>query len=208
MRRRIASLLGAALVLSALAVLSPAPASADTNVCAGQGIANVAPGLTYPVTAVTTTAPSLDVRVRQPRTSGFAFNFTIGTCAPDLGKALNATGTLTGWCGHSSGQGVTSNGHAFSFVSAGSFLLITGEVTGIVNAIPDPTLLPGNSCNSDTGAFRFLVTGAALLHHCVAVNTVTLQTVPIPPGLTVTTVGPITVGVHTGPLSEHVRVCI
>jgi hypothetical protein len=206
MRRRIASLLGATLVLSALSVLAPAPASADNNVCVGQGTANVGPGLTYPVTVETTTAPTVDVRVRQPRTAGFAFLFGIGTCAPDLNKQLTAGGTLTGWCGHSSGQGTTSNGHNFAFVSAASFLIITGEVVGIVNAVPDP-LAANNSCNSSGGANRFLVTGAVALVHCPVAGVVVLTAIPITATLTVTTVGPLTVGVHTGPLSEHVRIC-
>lgn len=207
MRRRLARLLPAALVLGTLGFVPAPPAAADTNVCAGQGVANVGPGLTYPVTATTSTSPAVDVRVRQPRTAGFAFNFSLGTCAPDLGKALNAGGVLTGWCGHSSGQGVTSNGHRFAWISAGGVMLFTGEVTGVGHAKPDPTW-SNNTCNSVQGAFRFLIEFVVVLDHCRVIQTSTLLTVPIPPFLTATTIGPTTWGIHTGPLNEHVHICV
>ena len=197
MKRRLASLLATTLAAATLAVLAPAsPAHADTNVCTGQGVANTGP-LVYPVT----TLPLGTVTVTQPRVVGFAFNVAFGTCAPDLGKGLTATGIINGWCGHSSGQGVTGNGHRFTWIEAGSIALVTGEVTGVAHIIPDPTIA-GNSCL--TGATSFLVTFAIVLSHCTISKFKTTITIPFPATLT-----PFTqfASVHTGPMTYFTKIC-
>ena len=186
MKRRIAAFLGATLAASALVLVAPAPpASADTNVCAGQGTATTSP-IFYPVRVVTT-GTTASVTVLAPNTASFAFAFGgLGVCAPGP-KSLTATGTVSGWCGHSSGTGVTGQGHRFAWVSAASKLILTGEVTGIVNAAPDPTIA-GNSCL--TGATTFIVTGAVVLYHCLILKQkgLTTVTIPLPPIHTLTTV--------------------
>ena len=204
MRHRRASILGATLAVSALAMASPvSPASADTNVCVGQGVAVTGP-LVYPTTVTTTTAPSAIVTVQAPRTVGFAFNIVLGTCAPDFGKGLAATGALSGWCGHSSGTGVTAQGHRFALLGAGSFLLLTGGVTGVVNTFHD-LLIAHNDCLD--GATNWFVTGVLLLTHCPTVENRISLTIPIPVTLSTTTVAGLTVSIHTGPTSVHNDTC-
>jgi hypothetical protein len=199
MRHRLAAPTAVALVASSLALLVPAsPASADTNVCVGQGVATTGP-LVYPITV--STAPS--VTLNAPRTVGFAFGINIGTCAPDLGKNLTATGTVNGWCGLSSGKGTTGQGHRFAWIAAGGVAVVTGEVDGIATFTPDP-LIAGNSCL--TGATQWLVTFAVVLHHCLVAMTKFLTNVgPLPS--TLTTVTPLT-SFHTGPWGVHYKFCL
>lgn len=198
MRHRLAALTAVALVASSLALLAPAsPASADTNVCVGRGAANTGP-LVYPVTA--STAPM--VTVHQPRAVGFTLGVNLGSCVPDLGKSLTATGTLTGWCGLWSGKGITGQGHQFTWIAVGAVSVVTGEVDGIAVVTPDPTIT-GNSCL--TGATTFLVTFAVVLRHCIVTKS-KLLTPGDPLPSTLTPVGPF-VSFHTGPWGTHWRFC-
>lgn len=218
MRRRLAALLAATLVAGALAALAPAgPASATTAVCAGNGSASVTPGLLYPiglplVTLNLRTPATLGQRVivtfnNELQSSSWSFNLDTGTC-----PGLMASGTLKGYCGHSTGSGFTNTGHLLAWTSIGGLLLITNEVTGAVNAIPDP-LNPDNSClhagdvtvHTDTGlttqspppaqqlghgAHDFIITGGAVLAHCNASTLPTLTTLLLTLG-TVTVLDPI-----------------
>lgn len=197
MRARLAAFLATTSIATALVALAPvSPASADTNVCAGQGSLTTGP-LVYPVTA--TTAPS--VTINQPRTVAFAFGIGIGTCAPDLGKSLTATGTLTGWCGLWSGQGITGQGHQFAWLAAGGVAVFTGELDGV--ALVTPNVLAGQSCL--TGATSFLVTLVALLRHCLILKSKNLHYLSVVPS-TLTKNPPV--WIHTGPPSIHYRTCL
>lgn len=198
MKRHLASLLAAAVGTSVLAVAPVSPAAADTNVCAGHGTATTSGPLVFPVTS----SPLGTVTVHQSRTVTFGFSTSLGTCAPDLGKSLTATGQLSGWCGHSSGHGITGNAHRFAWVSAGTVLVLTGDVTGIAHAAPD--VLTGQSCM--TGATSFLVTFGVLLLHCPVDAFKTKQLVKPPTLTTSTTVGPVSV--NTGAMTTHVKLCV
>lgn len=172
MRRRLAILLAAALAASTFAVLAPTrPAVADTDACAGTGTAIVgAPGLLYPGVgnSVTTTGTTTNSTVQLARKLPFSFAFHSppqGTCSFKAG--LFATGLVSGWCGHSWGTGVTDNGHRFAWVQAGPSWVITGELDGLIQAVPD--VLAGESCA--TGALGFVIAGAVELRHCAASKT-------------------------------------
>ena len=164
MQRRIGLFLASAM-LATIAMFAPAsPASAShTDVCAGQGNATLGAGLGYPVNTV---------HNLHPHSTTFSFTFgLVGACAVKV--SLSATGTVTGFCGNSFGAGVTSNAHAFSFVSVGTVLVLSGQVTGVVSALPDPT--HSGSCTNET-AVRFLITGAVTLRPCNKVVTATVTT--------------------------------
>lgn len=156
--RRLVSLVCATAFAAVLVVAAPTPASAN-GVCAGAtGTATLSTPLVYPGVELT------------PRSAAFAVGFSVGAClnittAPPgaVVKSLTATGTLNGYCGTSSGTGVTGDGHSFSWVSAGTFLLLTGGLQGVVSAIPDA--VNGESCL--TGADVFVVSGVAVKQHCV-----------------------------------------
>jgi hypothetical protein len=176
MKRRFAAVLASSL-LAALVILIPAsPASAGTDVCVGNGTANVpSPGLTYPGVGSGQTL------------SGVTFTFAVGVCAgtsvPPVRSAplgvlgplpvpfatVDISGPLGAFCGQSVGTNGTADGHhGFGYVSAGSLLLVhppVGQVVntavGLVNATPDVTTSPPQSCL--TGARQFLVTGVVLL---------------------------------------------
>ncbi|HEX2040006.1 MAG TPA: hypothetical protein VHF47_09790 [Acidimicrobiales bacterium] len=198
-RRRLAALLATALTASTLAVLATAQPAAATQVCAGAGTAVVgSPGLFYPGAATVTFGTGTHTTTTTiahiwPKLLVFAFSFAggIGTCAPNVTKGLSAAGQVAGWCGHSWGTGITNNGFRFAWVSAGSMLLITGGLVGVINAVPNA--LAGESCTS--GALNFLVTGAVVKVHCTFAKTKTdtliifprqefLTTTPYPPPFT------------------------
>ena len=196
MRRRLAMLLSATLVAGIAAILVPAsPASAGVHVCGVSGQANLALGLTYPVTASIDLPPHpIHVLVtQQPRTTFFTFSVNIlGACintnppnvkSPNLGTPLTADGIVSGWCGLSSGTGTLHLGTfpRFAWVGVGGFLVVTGGVTGIVHATPD--VFSGHSCNHNAGASQFLLTGLVVANdHCV-VKSKGLTSINIPPGL-------------------------
>ena len=101
--------------VSALA-LAPSPASAHEDACAGWG------GFWE---GQTLGEPGLSPAV----TTSFATNIVVGTCAS--GGSFSAVGTISGWCSHAVGTGVTNTGHTFSFVLEGYTLALTGQVTGV-----------------------------------------------------------------------------
>ncbi|HVF74323.1 MAG TPA: hypothetical protein VM938_04690 [Acidimicrobiales bacterium] len=161
MKRRLALLLAAASIATVGMLAPTSPASADTDVCAGTGTATLgAPGLGYPVVTPSRTVP-------------FSFGFTAGTCTP-VKTSLSASGTVTGNCGLSTGSGSTTNGHSFSFTSTGTVLVLTGDLSGTVSAVPDAT--HSGSCTNGT-ATRFLITGEVVKTHgtvpslCPSTNT-------------------------------------
>jgi hypothetical protein len=208
--RRIASLLAAALVATAIGVLAPASPASATDVCAGlNGTALLNTGLLYPVTVVPdANTATLSVNVLQATTTNFTVNFGtgVGTCA--IGGPLTAGGTVSGWCGLSSGSGATNDGFRFAWIGIGGTLILTGGLVGVVNAIPD--VPGGQSCNQNKGggATRFIVTGLALKAHC-AVKSKSLTTVAIPPTLVTPVAGPpLTVNVHTGTWHVWTKVCV
>ena len=184
MRRRLAMLLSATLVAGIAAVLVPAsPASAGVHVCAGTGTAALTQGLTYPVTVGAAAPPAVPLPpnphpvhvtvTQQPRTTGFSFTLGVGTCVnsnvPTVKPPpVTATGTVSGWCGLSSGTGslLLGTNPRFAWIGIGGLLVITGGVAGVVNAIPNT--LAGQSCNNSiAGANSFLVQGLVVAYdHC------------------------------------------
>jgi hypothetical protein len=164
MKRRLALLLAAASIATVGMLAPTSPASADEDVCVGTGTATLTPtgslGFGYPVNAgnATTTSP----HVLHPHSAGFSFTYTAGACV--VKASLTATGSVTGYCGLSSGSGSTTNGHSFSFNSVGTVLVLTGDLTGVTSALPDPT--HSGSCTNET-ATRFLITGVGVKTHGV-----------------------------------------
>lgn len=175
MRQRLAALVS--VLTLALGAFGAAPPAGSNEACAGQGIAVTGAPLTYPVTA--TSAPQ--VTVRQPRIATWGFSTTLGTCAPDLAKALSATGLVSGWCGLSSGTGTTGNGIRFAWVGVGGVLAFTGGLVGVAQVTPNA--LANQSCH--TGATSFLVAFATAKVGCGTTKSKGLvdSPVPVPPYL-------------------------
>lgn len=176
MRRRFAAFLATLLAAGTLAVLAPQPANA-IDICAGTGTASTDPVFYPPFTGTLTPG---NARLT------FRFTFTVGSCVhlptAGMGKTINAGGTFSGWCGLSSGTGMTDNGALFAWVGLGSMLVLTGHLEGLVNATPD--VVNQESCSpTGTGALNFLVTGGAVLLNCHGVLGPNLGTlVPNPLG--------------------------
>ena len=169
MTRRIAVFLSALLAAGTLAVLAPQPAGA-IEVCAGEGTATTGQPVFYPTMGPT------------PQNT-FAFAFAVGACvhipSGTTTKTISASGEFLGYCGLSSGKGMTGNGGLFAWIGVGSMLVLTGHVVGAVNATPDVTA--NESCT--TGADKFIVTGAIELNNCTSLTTTVpelddLETVP------------------------------
>lgn len=127
---------------------------------------------------------------------------TVSQCVNTAGgtttsKTLSAWGVVSGWCGLSSGVGVTADGFRFGWVGVGSILVVTGGIVGVVNAVPDT--LAGETCNrnKNDGALQFLLASAGLKMHCVAKQK-TLTEVAVPNGalVTVNTLPVQTVNIH------------
>jgi hypothetical protein len=147
MKTRIGLLIASAAIASAT-FFSPTPASAHTEVCVGSGVAVLSNGLGLPGLT------------NAHATFTFQLGGGVGVGVCTASAQVNASGSVWGACGLSTGNG-TANGHAFSFVGVGSELVVTGAVTGTVNATEDP--LDAGSCTDGT-ATRFLVTGEAVLN--------------------------------------------
>lgn len=149
--KRIACLAAVALAALSLAFVPSTPAGATQDVCVGLGVANTPP-LYYPGFPLVNTTPA---------SGGFNLSLFLGGCNGTGGvlTGLNASGSLTGFCGQSTGNGAVNGHHGFTYVSAGSMLVLVGSAAGVANAVPDAT--QGQSCT--TGATRFLVTGAVAL---------------------------------------------
>lgn len=138
-----------AAMVGALCLSAATPVSAAQEVCAGQGNASVGSGLFYP-------------GLGPAKNTSFGFSLDIGACSTSAN--LTASGSISGplggaHCGLSTGSGTANGHHSFSYIGAGSLLVITGGAVGVVNATPNA--LVGSSCT--TGATQFLVTGAAAL---------------------------------------------
>lgn len=187
---RSASLLALTLVAFAVGVGPTAgPASADTNICSGWGVVS-----TGPLVAPVTTSASPLVTVSPPRTVPVQFAFGGGACVPDLAKAFTFTGILTGWCGHFVGYASTSQGHGFTFTSAGNAFAMSGDVAGLGLITTDP-MVTGNSCYANPGATQFLLAFTGLLYHCSLIEHWVSTGAGVP--ATLTTVAPVA-SVHTG----------
>jgi hypothetical protein len=214
MRRHLA-VLSALLVAGSAAMLVPAsPARAGVHVCSGTGSLYLVTGLTYLTTVSTQLAPHpVHVHVvRQPRTTSFTLSLTTGACAntnnPTLKGGPIAAGTVSGWCGLSSGHGNLLLGSypRFAWIDVGARIVFTGALYGTLQYAPDPT--SGDSCNANEGANQFVVTGGftafdhclPLAKHAPGVSDGSLLTpVSIPALLTTVGVLPVTVSAHTGP---------
>lgn len=178
MRRKLLASLSAVLIASVAMVLAPArPAAAD--VCAAPAIPAAVPaGLLGPVNPpqIELTGQQLTILFPDGYSAGVAWSLTGGVCTG--GGTVAATGTLQGYCGHSTGTGTSGPDHLVAWTSIGTFLILTHEVTGVVSAIPDPTIT-GNSCIHGgsvlgntlgtplpSGALTFIVTGAVWRVNC------------------------------------------
>lgn len=218
MRRRIASLLAVGLLAAVIGVLVPSsPASGGVHVCGGAGTATTGAGLLYPVSAVPPVTgllpplPHPHIVVHQATNTTFGFEFSIaGACAntnptpPGPGNVkltVTANGVVSGWCGLSSGSGVLNLGASprFAWIGIGGFLVLTGGLIGIVNAVPN--VAAGESCNGlpHQGADNFIVTGAAIAFDHCALKSKGLTPVTVPTGglTTVNLLPAATVSIHS-----------
>ena len=169
MRRRMALLVAVTAVSGVMTMFSPTstPAQADVHgACVGVvGNAHLHDTLTYP-----THGPS--------KSASFTFHFDPAVCVdldpPGVATTISATGTVHGWCGLSTGSGVTSTGTTFGWVGVGGDLVLTGGLSGDVHATPN--LATGDSCT--TGADDFVVSGAAVGHSCTVGVSVPPTTTP------------------------------
>jgi hypothetical protein len=167
MKRRLGMLLAAALLTGLFTFVPSSPASAGPDVCGGPGLANVIGpgglGLYYPHVG--------------PHAMNYAFNFTFtppGGCALDH-VPFSAVGTVAGYCGFSTGNGLSgaagSEHHPFAFIGVGGLLVIGPNpapfgMTGTAVAVPNA--LAGQGCSNATdaglnGANQFLIAGAVVL---------------------------------------------
>jgi len=153
--KRLIRLFTASAVVATVGFLAPAPAHAGIDECTGLGTATLgAPGFSVPPNWRYTT---------------FSFTLNGAVCASGA-TTVRATGTVNGACGSSSGQGVATvdhphvapQDHKFAFVSEGTVLTLTGEVTGTVSALDDPNDTP--SCLQGN-AQRFLISGSVAFTH-------------------------------------------
>jgi hypothetical protein len=192
MKRRMTMLAAVTIVSGLVTVFSPtSPAqSAIHSTCTGTGNAHLDNTFFYPVNS-TTTAPPLS-----PRSANFTFhlNGTAAACVTGTTTTLggpSATGQVHGWCGLSVGSGAVTGGGSFSWVGIGSWLSLSGQVSGLVNATPN--LFTGDSCVS--GADDFIVTGEAEIKSCSILTSQPVTISAIPPVL----------NAH---MSGHVHVCV
>lgn len=149
--------LASAVALAVAALASPLqapPAAAHTDACAGNGVMQTA-GEFF----------ELVVDPLTPRTSGFFVSLTVGTCVVKGGVSM--AGTISGWCGFSSAQGITDTGHRFVFINVGTALLFTGDVDGAGTSTANA--MAGQSCVG--GATNFLINLAVDLRHCTITKT-------------------------------------
>jgi hypothetical protein len=140
---------------------TPAQALTPHGLCLGTGTAQLASPLGYPVGTTPGTLSST-------HSTAFAlhFNAPLGVCSTIPGLTLaniSATGTVHGWCGLFAGKGTTNLGDDFGFTGVGSIVVVTGELSGIVTAVPNAAL--GDSCVNHT-ADDFLLTGVLVRGSC------------------------------------------
>lgn len=210
MRRRAATLILTALLAATATAAVPSPASA-VGACVGVGVLHSgAPLFHHVIVTAPPFSPTTTVTVTPPVTAAFAAGVTVGACAdvtttPSPGVTFgnwSLTGIKSGWCGQSTGTGVTNDGHRFAWVEVGSKLLFTGDLVGFVSGyVPD--VVAGQSCV--TGATQFLMGWSVFAKvHCAA-KSKGLTTLPIP--TTSTTPFP-NVNVQTGPSHYWTKVCV
>jgi hypothetical protein len=160
MKRRMAMLAAVTVVSGIVTMLSPSTSPAQAAIhgaCAGTGNAHLDDTLFYPVPQ------------SAPKSANFTFHLNglaaacVTTNPPGTTTTgPSATGTVHGWCGLSVGSGTLTGGGSFSWIGIGSMLIVTGEVSGVVNATPN---IPGGDlCSS--GADDFLITGVAVQKSC------------------------------------------
>lgn len=152
MKRIIAAAFTAALATATLAIVASPASAHGTDVCAGSGRASVSAAVYYP-----TSGPSA-----AGATASFSFNVAGGCVAGHVSASVTLSAGVSGgaYCGNSNGvNGTVDGGHSFTYVSAGSVLVVSGNANGVVNAVPDAS--QGQSCVS--GAVVFLVQGLVSL---------------------------------------------
>jgi len=191
------------------------------TVCAAVlGNVTVTPGLLYPILigigSPGTVPPGLTHQIdilignQTQVIHTFTVSFPLPGCvhvdtSPTVGPGVG-NGTLKGYCGHSSGTG-TIGGEQFAYVSAGTFLILTGHVVGLASAIPVPltgsclhadgptTVQPSNPFRLATGgATEFIVSGAGVGLNCL--NTLTPTQTLVQPVNTLLLTQPV--GIHFG----------
>ena len=201
--RRAARVVAGVLVVGAVTLI-PAPSARAVGVCAGIGTMTTAQGLFDPVTTSISTTEVATVRL--PVTTNFFLGLTSrgGVCVHTLGVETffgdpSASGTVSGWCGHHSAEGVTSHGESFAWVAAGRTAVFTGAFVGV--ALLVTPLTADTRCNNAT---NFEVTGiVGGKTHCE--STAGLTPVPVPPSSTTPAPG---VDIQTGPWHLWTKVCI
>ena len=224
MRRRISLLLATVLAGTTMLFGPTQPASAAVVCAIGNGTVTVTPGILYPVLLGLGAAAGkdhlIDIKIGDQGNALHAFTLgvSVGGCvhvdaSPTLAPGA-ANGSLLGFCGHSTGTG-TINGETFAYVSAGTFLVLTGGAVGLASAVPTPLtgscghvatgapLPPTTTFGLPGGATQFIVSGAGLGLNCGGTTGVS-QLVTVP---TLTLPDPA-FGIHTGTLAHAtVRVC-
>lgn len=167
MRRRISLLLAAMLAGTTLMLFGPAQPASAVVVCGGTGQAIVTPGLLYPIlfgigSPTKTHTISILIGDQFNTLHGFTFSFAPGACVHGANTQLGASaaGVLKGYCGHSAGTGTFEN-QPFTYVSAGTLLILTGHVLGLANAIPVPLTGSCGHAEGPTPTTTFALPGGA-----------------------------------------------
>ncbi|HEX7167622.1 MAG TPA: hypothetical protein VF230_11640 [Acidimicrobiales bacterium] len=138
-----------ALFVAASVGVGAQPASAHSfDFCSGSGI-------------LETSTPTYYVGFGPPVATSYSMYLTIGGCF--LGHEPFAFGFLGGSCGLATGT-VNWAGHRGTAIWSGGTLEFDGQVEGAFSIAADATF--GHSCT--TGAWRFSVSGSAILHSGVS----------------------------------------
>lgn len=202
MRRRLAVLLSPVVTATTVTVLISAPPAAAATVCAGLGIMQMTAAFSYPMAPeATTVAPPQTTRLTLKGASTASFVFALGAgggCVPQ--GELTAVGTVSGYCGHAAGQGITAHGHRFGFTTVGDKLVFTGGMVGFASIAPH--VFNGHSCF--TSASEFLITGTVVEVPCNVIETLQAGSTLLFPGVdTATTIGGATVHLNLAAQSAH-----
>jgi hypothetical protein len=138
MRRRLGVLLAGSLVATCLAVgYTSAPVASAQ--CGGQGNAHLSQKIGLPGAGTRTNV-----------------GFTLTTRCTIGGGTRTATGTIkSAACGRSTGGKGSVSGNSFKFQTVGTLGIVTGQVTGVFQAVSD--VRKGDSCLNKS-ADDFLVT--------------------------------------------------
>lgn len=208
--RRQAAIFFLAAAMSATAFMAVPSTAHAVAVCVGQGVLQSGPMYHHVIVTTPPFSPTTGVRVTAPVTTGFGASIVLGTCAgvtttpsPQLTlDTLFLAGIKSGWCGQSTGMGVTNHGRGFAWVEVGSKMVFTGAMVGLVSAY-FPNVLAGQSCL--TGATEFIMGWSVFAEsHCFT-KSKTSTTLPIP--TTSTTPFP-NVDVRTGPVNYWLNLCL